>query len=387
MKQACSVNIIKGVSMKKTVFVVALAAVLVFAFATAAFATSAKTWNYSTDYYTWGTTPNSGNGGTPTLANLGDNAANPGAHGNYLSTTAKCGICHSVHRAKGDGVKLLNTADRSCLGCHRTGTATATDVRVAWGFGSGPHGSTTVMTGGTGTNPTGSTCLNRACHIGNPHGANGSSYKVVAQKLLSPATDAALAAAVANPVASGISADKLNAVEATTKEWKSTVRTGYNCNQSGCHVQTLLAVVEKGWSETRYDTYEATHGYADKTGHLGIAGTTGVAFAPVESCVSCHDQEDPATVNGNDSTVSGYTFPHGQVATWQQPGQVVTGATYADSTEGPATAGPRAWLWMNIGEYVGATKTPMTTSNMKAYDGACIKCHRADATTGVGLTF
>ncbi|MBF4510335.1 MAG: hypothetical protein ISP10_07685, partial [Aeromicrobium sp.] len=94
--------------MKKTLIVVALAVALVLAFAATAYATSAKTWNYSTDYYTWGSMPGSGNTGTM-LINLGDNPTYPGAHAGYTANTAKCGLCHSVHRAKVGGVKLLNT--------------------------------------------------------------------------------------------------------------------------------------------------------------------------------------------------------------------------------------------------------------------------------------
>ena len=65
-------------------------------------------------------------------ASIGDNPDNPGAHANYLATTAKCGMCHSVHRAAGDGVKLLPTADATCAGCHTGGTA-ITAKTITWG--------------------------------------------------------------------------------------------------------------------------------------------------------------------------------------------------------------------------------------------------------------
>ncbi len=70
-----------------------------------------------TDYYAWTTTPGPRDTGTP-LGEVGANPANPGAHANYLATTAKCGMCHSVHRAAGAGTKLLPTADATCAGCH-----------------------------------------------------------------------------------------------------------------------------------------------------------------------------------------------------------------------------------------------------------------------------
>ena len=349
--------------MKKTLLVVALTVALVLAFAATAYATSAKTWNYSTDYYTWGSTPGSGSSeATPSmLINLGDNPAYPGAHAGYTANTAKCGLCHSVHRAKAGGVKLLNTDVATCAGCHKAGATTATDVLINWQSG-GPHGS------GTDTS-----CTNRSCHTTSPHGVGVSTYPIIAQKLLSVNTDAALASALADPVNSGITAADLGAASTWDKELKSLVRTGYNCNQAGCHVQTLLAVVQEGWAERRYDTYDADHGYVDKTGHLGQTTADGVrAFVPVASCVSCHDQTDDATAGREAvSTVSGYTFPHSQTP-------------LGTSNLGAA----RAYLWMGIAGEAGEAKVGMTSTGMKAYDGACLKCHRnAGGNSGVGLTF
>ena len=82
------------------------------------------------DYYAWTTTPGPRDTG-PALGSVGDNPSNPGAHANYLATTAKCGMCHSVHRAAGDGTKLLPTSDATCAGCHTGGTA-ITARMVTW---------------------------------------------------------------------------------------------------------------------------------------------------------------------------------------------------------------------------------------------------------------
>ncbi|PKQ36641.1 MAG: hypothetical protein CVT59_11805, partial [Actinobacteria bacterium HGW-Actinobacteria-1] len=97
------------------------------------------TWSYP-DYYSWTTGAGDGSG-TP-LSEVGANPANPGVHANYLANTAKCGICHSVHRANASGVKLLNTATATCAGCHKAGTSTVTQVLVSWQTG-GPHSSGT----------------------------------------------------------------------------------------------------------------------------------------------------------------------------------------------------------------------------------------------------
>ncbi len=327
-----------------------------------------KSWSYP-DYYQWSTGFGDGSG-TP-LSELGSNPLYPGVHGNYLATTAKCGVCHSVHRARGDGVKLLNTAVATCAGCHGAGTSTVTELTVSWAAG-GPHRSGDAAQ-----------CTVRSCHLDNPHGAGGSQYAIVAAKLLNPATDAALAEAVADPAASGISVADLNADPASTwdEATRSAVRTGYNCNQAGCHVQTLLAVLDPEWGETRYADYDnaywesvggrtlANGGYVAKTGHLSVAEAGATAFVPVTSCVSCHDQTDSATGNGA-TTVSGYTFPHSQTAV------------------GDSDYPGRAYLWMGYAADAGTAPTGMSSLEEKAYDGACLKCHRAaGGAGGVGIDF
>ncbi len=230
--------------MKRTTLVVVLALVLTFAFATGAFATTGKFFTNSQSYYTWETTTldnnNVPNGpavppvtfGRPTaLKGVGANPANPGAHANYLATTAKCGICHSVHRAAGNGTKLLPMADATCAGCHTGSTAvtnkiiTVTPINSAWvpsfdasgnvtngaaaGGAGGPHNDSANDLYADGYMPAGDPnypppsytygqrygCFTRRCHATNPHGAGGSEYKIFAAKLLfndTPAQDAAV---------------------------------------------------------------------------------------------------------------------------------------------------------------------------------------------------
>jgi predicted CXXCH cytochrome family protein len=242
--------------MKKSILILALAAVLVLAFAAAASATSAKTWNYNQDYYSWGSWSGAGitSGGNPTLGMGGtsvvaqqntNQTAGGGVHSNYQTTTAKCGICHSVHRAKAGGVKLLNTATATCAGCHISGTSTVTNVVIAWGTVAaplaGPHGSTNGA------------CNGRSCHAASPHGADGSVYGLFNAKLLNKAVDTAVAAAAADPTNSGVIAALLTGAGANTDFTGAAdaVRVGYTCNQADCHVQTMLSVVEAGWAENR----------------------------------------------------------------------------------------------------------------------------------------
>lgn len=349
--------------MKKSMLVVALAVVLALTFAATAFATSAKTWNYQSDYYNWGSFAGSGVSGV-TLGNggaasgvLNTNPANPGVHANYQTTTAKCAICHSVHRAKAGGVRLLNSATATCGGCHISGASTVTNVVVAWGTTAaplaGPHGSSTG--GDTGS------CTNRACHATSPHGVGGSTYALFRSKLLTAAVDAAVANAAADPTNSGVTAAVLAGTDASAANMDA-VRVGYTCNSAGCHEQTMLSVIKKGWAENRETTYPLGGSKIMKTGHMtGEAANSAAldAYAPVSSCTSCHDQKDV-------TTRTGFTFPHAQRATG-------------------AGAGNQTYLWYNIAGNTTDVLTPMTDSNMKSFDGACLKCHRT-TTQGIGVT-
>jgi len=211
---------------KSIILVVLLALVLTFVFAASAFATTGKFYKGGVDYYRWlgpTTSPSPGTAwvvGTTGISQVGSNTVLPGVHANYVATTAKCGICHSVHRAAGNGSKLLPTADATCAGCHTGSTTvtakiiTVTGINTGWmvdgsagppGGGGGPHndGPDTLyddgIWNGVGTPPPPSFdlnarygCFTRRCHATNPHGANSSKYTIFAAKLLfnnSPAQD------------------------------------------------------------------------------------------------------------------------------------------------------------------------------------------------------
>lgn len=355
--------------MKKiTIVVAALAVALTFAFAATAFATSAKTWNFQADYYTWGSY--SGNGIGPVedpattnvlLSSVGANPTNPGVHANYLANTAKCGICHSVHRASATGVKLMNATVATCAGCHAATGGTVTSKLVSWQTG-GPHSSGIAAS-----------CLNRTCHSSSPHGVGVSTYKVLASKLISVGADAGLAAAVADPTNSGISASDLNALPASTwtQATKDLVITGYTCNMAGCHEQTLLTVVKKGWDENRETLYPLGNipgNQIMKTGHMGVAASNPAShnYTAVAGCTSCHDQTDAGTT-------SNFTFPHSQ------------------TPKGASNLGAgRAYLWMGYAAQKGDPLVAMGSGD-KAFDGACLKCHRDPGSgagpVGIGATY
>jgi len=342
--------------MKKSILVVALAVALVFAFAATASATSPKTWNSLEDYYSWGSQSGQSSPTGTFLYNVGANPANPGVHANYLANTAKCGICHSVHRANATGVKLLDTSVATCAGCHRAGTGAITTQLVSWQTG-GPHSS------GNDAN-----CTSRACHINSPHGVGVSKYALLGGKLINDDADIVIDAALATgtDAARGYNATDLeNQVGDNTLSAgeQSALVAGYTCNQEDCHFNTTLAVIAKNWSEDREAMYPLGDGdIVKKTGHLSSAAATSThaSYAAVNSCNSCHDQTDAATT-------SGFTFPHSQTA-------------YGASNLGTG----RAYLWMGYGAEAGAPLTAVG-ANDKAFDGTCLKCHR-DGTEGIGLT-
>lgn len=352
--------------MKKFTIVVALAVVLVLAFAATAFATSPKTWSYAADYYYWDLGAGDGNG--VLLGTVGANPANPGVHANYMANTAKCGICHSVHRAVADGVKLLETGDATCAGCHRAGTGVVTTRLVSWEPG-GPHGS------GANTQ-----CTNRVCHVNSPHGVGVSEYKLLGGKLINgdsgargvdKVIDAALA--IGTDAERGWNATDLNNTVgdfALTDGEKSALISGYTCNQSDCHGNTMLPVIAKGWAESRGTLYPNDNFMVQdpslnsmKTGHIAgsaEATATHASYTPIDGCTSCHDQTDAATT-------SGFTFPHSQTA------------------YGATNLAGRAYLWMGYAAQKGDPLTAVGQGD-KAFDGTCLKCHRDTDGSGIGVT-
>jgi len=102
-----------------------------------------------------------------------DPALQSTAHGGYVTTTTKCAVCHSAHRATGipEGVPgpqnqyFLTSGGSSCANCHAAWGAQATSLLVEWGQ---PYG---------GPHDTQNGCL--ACHRSGIHGRNESSFHVM----------------------------------------------------------------------------------------------------------------------------------------------------------------------------------------------------------------
>lgn len=420
-----------GVSMKKTLIVTALAVILLMAFSGTALAKGYNPGNRSSSFLDKGESYVAWDKAQATMLLAGESAENTvSVHGNYTTTTVKCQVCHSAHKASATGDTLLqSTAAQACVPCHLGATASS-DKKVSAG---NRHGGTTQ-------------CTNGYCHSISPHGAGDvSKYDTLASAMLTDHGDSLLDAAVlsgstslpqqgyifatgsdaslpASRIATmtvynpGVTAALLNDVSTPAAiSLGRAVGTGYICANGGCHmngafnsltenatfsawggnvvvdapgyavvVGSVNTTVPAGTYATAdmvnlvgvgsYNAWDALH--MRKTsikGHTLAAvanlGTRDVAFANVGACKSCHDSID--------YRISSTTkqFPHGN--------NVISSAGV---DEGKISA-----AWFTIGAYLGSpdsTTTVRGTGKTSGSDGACLKCHRADGTTnGVGLDY
>jgi hypothetical protein len=358
-------------SMKKSLLVVALAAVLVLSFASAAFAIG--------PFFGTVGTYNTGAPGEVTnrvrylswdYAVAQDPTNNFGSpHGGYTASTNKCAVCHSVHQAVAGGSVLTAygpyaTYSQGCVACHGD-SSTFTDVRMtanADGYIS-PHG----------------TCTR--CHVLNPHGAAGSVYPVLAAKLLNTTGDAYIAADLA-ATNNGLDATMFDGTDAVAAETGLILGTGYICG--GCHNQAFAVNTPSAdpASGTLHMTGHRVTALATTTWNRATYGasltaTTTVAFNDAYGCDSCHNALD---ANGDSA------FPHGYVdATGAVSAKTIAGSSYIWlTTASDATLADAALLEKIDANLDGvADATPILLTE----DGLCLKCHRDGAGAGVGLSY
>lgn len=368
--------------MKKTLFVAALAAVMVFAFASSALAigpfyTSAagNVPDYE-NYLSWTWVSNNANAG-------GEDAGTP--HGNYTTTSNKCAVCHAVHRADPAGLVLtpitggadnkLGSYTEGCGFCHgATSTFSTSKVNMAADFTISPH-----------------TNCNR-CHIASPHGAGASQYAVLSARLINKNADPAIAA----DIASGNNGMDTVAMGDASDQTALTLGTGYLC--SDCHSvldssdESMLAFAVNGYNDV--PTASETMMSAGVTGHRvtaqvttnwnqtgaygayysgggAVGAASQIAWAPANTCQACHDARDTA---GN------YAFPHGYV---DAAGAYTT--TAADNG---------ALIWLTVDDTFDGTANAILNdgagvdNDLLTQDGLCLKCHSNTAITeGVGINY
>ncbi len=180
--------------MKKIVLTCAFALVLVFAFAALA---GAKYAGYFLD----GSSPSAGVssktpgylswGGAQSImtANNVDASLQGSAHGGYVTTTTKCAVCHSSHRATSTvaagAVKnnFLTNGDDACVQCHTAWGSSKASLLVEW---------TNPEDGAAGPHTHVGSCS--ACHSGGIHGGGSSQYWGMNAFMLGDASDEMIAA-------------------------------------------------------------------------------------------------------------------------------------------------------------------------------------------------
>jgi hypothetical protein len=367
--------------MKKTLFVTALVAVLVFAFAASAFAVAAV-GNQNGGYFTWinanAAVSDAGRG--PGVTDL--QAMLQGPHSGYVINSIKCGVCHSVHGAASAGTALTRvvnaaaTPDGICVYCHAIDGAVGVP-HAAMYQSNGSNHTSTAPTGLTGGGCAG------GCHMQSPHGANASLYPLLAKYLLNNRADFAI-----NPDETdtnmSLPANLLQVTDASAPEYAEalTEATAFTCQGDGfCHNTGAFAVM-KSRDKVNVAAHTATASY--KSGHPVYQTATSdwsapgaqyrgtVAFNGVTGtttgCDACH-----SAVNND---LGKAAFPHNQVN--------------ENGTAGGDVTNPSV-LWMTKASNASLSDAAMVTdkSNYGAtVDGVCLKCHLdAGGTAGVGVSF
>ncbi len=384
--------------MKRTVLVVALAAILVFAFAASAFAAkgssvpSANRGNVVTGtaavFIPWSS-----------VATWGANPPSTSPHGGYATSTVKCQVCHAVHYAAPAGDTLLRMrASDACMYCH-VSTDFAVPGAVVYG------GSTTIAaSAGDDHHTIGTSC--NICHA-SVHGSNAIADVPSLMGLLLRNDDASATVGYNfNPRTIAAAIDSRNATTAVTGYTATEYGTltgadvrsaaiGVFC--SGCHEGSYSNAKPgtAGVGASYYRGATATGALRGDnigryTGHrvgVGVTATTNwnstgaistgsrtigqIAWADATRCVSCHDA---------DSGFGSAGFPHYTPNRSRFMNQAAfAGAAIASPTVGwsadPSLSRP----------------APSSTNSHLYYstqDGTCIKCHIGSAgNSGVGKTY
>jgi hypothetical protein len=399
-------NFHQGGSVKKTLLVVALAAILLFAVAGSAFAINhSGQQRLGARAAADASSPTSATivgGGTDTYMNwsqTGYGAGNVGSnspHGNYTTTTVKCVVCHAVHYAAPGGAPVGSgqTADTllrmkasdACVFCHATTGEAVNGTPVYDGLG----GAITPVGATGGSTTTGHIIGNDCseCHT-NVHGANAdhsvASLDGFLLKLM-PTTNVQNTGANSANMLDAITAIDHNAVNqgfapgaalaGTIGDYASTSNdtlreqaVGVFCAQ--CHngayatgaagaATNILGSGSVAYSGHRIAAAATTNWNADGSKSSGLFSGT-VAYAAADNCKSCHDAKD---------TFGNGAFPH----SWGGSKMWLLSAADAGDTK---TALP-----------MGGGVNAYNANSPQLSDGVCLKCHvAAGGTEGVGITF
>ena len=387
--------------MKKTVLIVALATMLVLAFAVPAMAINRSGQDRL------GAKNDAQGAGAMTYEDWdeanGTNAGTNSPHGNYTTTTVKCVVCHAVHYAapaapagyvagndytvpsgnQAADTLLRSKASDACIYCHATAGIAVNGKPVYDGLGQALTG-----VGATGGYTTTGHAIGENCSVchSSVHGAGAddsvASLKGYLLRAL-PATNV-----------QGTGADTGNMIEAITAIDHVAENQGFAAGEALAGTIGDYAAVNNATLREQavgifcaecHDGAYATaaagaatnvknSGTAAFSGHrIAAAATTNwnadgskssgtftgtIAWAAATNCKSCHDADDQ----------------------WGQP------------------AFPHAWggskMWLTSAADAGSAKEADNKvaggadDGLQLYDGICLKCHVASGgTAGVGITF
>jgi len=407
--------------MKKTLLVVALAAILVFVFIGSAFAginasgqdrlgaaavVGSNIVVFKYDPITGLPTQTNPVAGAGTFIYmdwmntqaLGTNGSDQTPHGNYTTTTVKCVVCHAVHYAAPGGAPadsglqdadtlLRMKASQSCGFCHAT-AGMAVNGRPVY---DGQNPSDAQTGGGVGTlamnggHRTGVNCS--MCHTSvhgmdqdnsvaslagfllknpipgtvGPNGAPVNEMIDAIQQIEDLATFQGFAAGAAL----GASPFDFSTNPAQTYRARAT---GIFCAE--CHNGAYSTVAAGATTNVLGSDTAAFTGHrlaaAENTWNDGNAVSSSlvnvkVAWAGSEQCVSCHDSKDNF---GNQA------FPHswGDTKMWLTAKASVTGVS------------------QNL-PFGSMPNSGTNTDRPQLSDGVCLKCHVSATGAGVGLTY
>ncbi len=262
-------------------------------------------------------------------------AAMPGQspHGDYDTSTRKCGVCHSVHAAKPTGQVLLQSsiAD-ACSYCHVV--AGVSDIVVYDGLEANYKGTDWENAHNTGyPGSTNGGCVD--CHQVHAASTRMTNNLDLTDKILWGEKESYFFDPKYDPVAGAPLATDTKAT--ALSKW---------CTK--CHVGGLTGY---GFYATEYpaDPLEGLYTHVMKDPEVYTRGSiapTEVAYVSSQQCSSCH--------------TSGYgtsKWPH-----------------YTQGARFLVQAGDKS-----------AAQTPVSPG-MTSYDGVCLRCHR-DGARGVGLTW
>mgnify|MGYP001062653352 FL=1 len=365
--------------MKKTLFVMALAMVLVFAFSGVAMA------KITNGYVTWDEA-NDDLDGTPATPHIG-----------YTAATEKCAVCHSVHNAPVGGTSWTNAADptenwtarsedtqmllrsnvaNACIYCHITtnigGTQLYNATEAIWTAPGSivPTDTVGAFIENAAHNRNSANCVN--CHA--VHGANTFQGPAESKILKMPTTaniqDEILGASTDYTLDGGLYVDLAAAQADTTslgKDYQVTVFCA-QCHQNFSRASEAVLNLDGDnvYGDAGYVDGDTTNANRQYKSHpmkaaeasfvaAGDGTTAQAAWVASTTCRSCHD----AGNTDEGVVVTDNNFPH-------------------------YTAG--AYNFVLVSENSGTAATASGLNH--GSDGMCLKCHvNSDGTAGVGTTF